>query len=143
MATIGQIADVVRNVAGDRVDLVGLMGPGIDPHLYRASEGDVVSLADADIVFYNGLHLEAKMADVFEKMSGSVTTVAVTDEIDRDELLNPPEFEGAYDPHVWFDVSKWMFGDRDDSRLAPPRVWTRCRTGESRGPPPGGPSLGG
>jgi len=108
VATIGQIADVVRNVAGDRVDLVGLMGPGIDPHLYRASEGDVVSLADADIVFYNGLHLEAKMADVFEKMGGSVTTVAVTDEIDRDELLNPPEFEGAYDPHVWFDVSKWM-----------------------------------
>lgn len=108
VATIGQIADVVRNVAGDRVDLVGLMGPGIDPHLYRASEGDVVSLADADIVFYNGLQLEAKMADVFEKMSGSVTTVAVTDEIGRDELLNPPEFEGAYDPHVWFDVSKWM-----------------------------------
>jgi manganese/zinc/iron transport system substrate-binding protein len=108
VATIGQIADVVRNVAGDRVDLVGLMGPGIDPHLYRASEGDVVSLAEADIVFYNGLHLEAKMADVFEKMGGSVTTVAVTDDIDRDELLNPPEFEGAYDPHVWFDVSKWM-----------------------------------
>jgi manganese/zinc/iron transport system substrate-binding protein len=108
VTTIGQIGDVVRNIAGDRVDLVELMGPGIDPHLYRASEGDVVSLADADIVFYNGLHLEAKMADVFEKMRGSVTTVAVTDEIDRDELLNPPEFEGAYDPHVWFDVSKWM-----------------------------------
>jgi manganese/zinc/iron transport system substrate-binding protein len=63
VATIGQIADVVQNVAGDRVDLVGLMGPGIDPHLYRASEGDVVTLAEADIVFYNGLHLEAKMAD--------------------------------------------------------------------------------
>lgn len=108
VTTIAQIGDVVKNVAGDRVDLVELMGPGIDPHLYRASEGDVVSLADADIVFYNGLHLEAKMADVFEKMRGSVTTVAVTDEIDRDELLNPPEFEGAYDPHVWFDVSKWM-----------------------------------
>ena len=108
VVTIGQIADVVRNVAGDRVDLVGLMGPGIDPHLYRASEGDVVSLAEADIVFYNGLHLEAKMADVFEKMGGSVTTVAVTDDIDRGELLNPPEFDGAYDPHVWFDVAKWM-----------------------------------
>jgi manganese/zinc/iron transport system substrate-binding protein len=108
VTTIGQIGDVVRNIAGTRVDLVELMGPGIDPHLYRASEGDVVSLAEADIVFYNGLHLEAKMADVFEKMRGSVTTVAVTDEIDRDELLSPPEFEGAYDPHVWFDVSKWM-----------------------------------
>lgn len=108
VTTIAQIGDVVKNIAGDRVDLVELMGPGIDPHLYRASEGDVVSLADADIVFYNGLHLEAKMADVFEKMRGSVTTVAVTDEIDRDQLLSPAEFEGAYDPHVWFDVSKWM-----------------------------------
>ena len=108
VTTIAQIGDVVKNIAGNRVDLVELMGPGIDPHLYRASEGDVVSLADADMVLYNGLHLEAKMADVFEKMRGSVTTVAVTDEIDRDELLNPPEFEGAYDPHVWFDVSKWM-----------------------------------
>ena len=108
VTTIAQIGDVVKNIAGDRVDLVELMGPGIDPHLYRASEGDVVSLADADMVFYNGLHLEAKMADVFEKMRGSVTTVAVTDEVDRDELLSPPEFEGAYDPHVWFDVSKWM-----------------------------------
>jgi len=108
VATIGQVADVVDNIAGDRAELEGLMGPGIDPHLYRASEGDVVSLADADIVFYNGLHLEAKMADVFEKMRGSVTTVAVTSEIDRNELLAPPEFEGAFDPHVWFDVSKWM-----------------------------------
>ena len=108
VATIGQVADVVDNIAGDRAELEGLMGPGIDPHLYRASEGDVVSLAEADIVFYNGLHLEAKMADVFEKMRGSVTTVAVTSEIDRNELLAPPEFEGAYDPHVWFDVSKWM-----------------------------------
>ncbi|MGH2697802.1 MAG: metal ABC transporter solute-binding protein, Zn/Mn family [Actinomycetota bacterium] len=108
VTTIGQIADVVANLAGDRVELVGLMGPGIDPHLYRASEGDVVSLAEADIVFYSGLHLEAKMADVFEKMRGSVTTVAVTEDLDRDELLSPPEFEGAYDPHVWFDVTKWM-----------------------------------
>ena len=108
VATIGQVADVVDNIAGDRAELEGLMGPGIDPHLYRASEGDVVSLAEADIVFYNGLHLEAKMADVFEKMRGAVATVAVTSEIDRDELLAPPEFEGAFDPHVWFDVTKWM-----------------------------------
>ncbi|MGH2749334.1 MAG: metal ABC transporter solute-binding protein, Zn/Mn family [Actinomycetota bacterium] len=108
VTTIGQVADVVDNLAGERAELVRLMGPGIDPHLYRASEGDVVTLAEADIVFYNGLHLEAKMADVFEKMRGSVTTVAVTSELDTNELLSPPEFQGAYDPHVWFDVTKWM-----------------------------------
>jgi manganese/zinc/iron transport system substrate-binding protein len=84
------------------------MGPGIDPHLYKASEGDVIRMASADIVVYNGLHLEGKMAGVFERMGNRIRTVAVTDGIDREKLLRPPEFEGAYDPHVWFDVTLWM-----------------------------------
>jgi len=109
VATIGMITDVVENVGGARVDVIGLMGPGIDPHLYTASEGDVSRLREADIVFYNGLHLEAQMASVLELMNESGSrTVAVTDGIARDILLAPPEFEGAYDPHVWFDVSMWM-----------------------------------
>jgi manganese/zinc/iron transport system substrate-binding protein len=65
-------------------------------------------MAEADIIFYNGLHLEAKMADVLEQMDGRVRTVAVTNRIERDVLLAPPEFEGNYDPHVWFDVTLWM-----------------------------------
>lgn len=109
VATIGMIADVVEQVGGERVTVVGLMGPGVDPHLYKASEGDVIRLAEADIVFYNGLHLEAKMAEVFERMQGRTRTVAVTDGIPRDLLLAPPAFAGAYDPHVWFDVSLWMY----------------------------------
>ena len=108
VATTGMIADIVKNIGGERVQVTGLMGPGVDPHLYKASEGDVQSLGEADVIFYNGLHLEAGMARVLERMHGYRRTVAVTDKIDRSMLFTPPEFKGAYDPHVWFDVSMWM-----------------------------------
>ena len=108
VTTIGMITDIVQNVGGDRVNATGLMGSGIDPHLYKASEGDVARLAGADLIFYNGLHLEGKIAGVLERMQDQIKTVAVTQDIDRAVLLAPPEFEGAYDPHVWFDVTLWM-----------------------------------
>ena len=106
--TIGMITDIVRNVGGDRVEVTGLMGPGVDPHLYKASESDVSALQDADVIFYNGLHLEAGISGVLERMSDNRKVVAVTDTIDRSQLYSPPEYEGAYDPHIWFDVSLWM-----------------------------------
>ncbi len=108
VTTVGMINDIVQNVGGERVEVTGLMGPGVDPHLYKASEGDVSRMAEADVIFYNGLHLEAKMGEVLEKMEGRVRTVAVTAGIDQSSLLAPPEFEGSFDPHVWFDVSLWM-----------------------------------
>ncbi|NIM93441.1 MAG: zinc ABC transporter solute-binding protein [Anaerolineales bacterium] len=109
VATIGMITDIVENVGGERVDVTGLMGPGVDPHLYAASEGDVVRLEGADVIFYNGLHLEAQMANVLERMAEAGSrTVPVTEGIAQDLLLSPPEFEGAFDPHVWFDVTLWM-----------------------------------
>jgi manganese/zinc/iron transport system substrate-binding protein len=109
VTTIGMIADIVKNVGGEHVQVTGLMGPGIDPHLYKASENDVQSLQEADLVFYNGLHLEAQMGEVLERMNDfGIKTVAVTDKIDRSILQSPPEFAGNYDPHVWFDVSLWM-----------------------------------
>ena len=108
VATTGMIAEAAAEIGGDRVDVRGMMGPGVDPHLYKASEGDVVRMASADVVFYNGLHLEGKLSEVFERMRNRVRTVAVTDGIDRGRLLRPPGFEGAYDPHVWFDVTLWM-----------------------------------
>jgi manganese/zinc/iron transport system substrate-binding protein len=108
VTTIGMISDIVQNVGGARVNATGLMGPGIDPHLYKASEGDVARLAGADLIFYNGLHLEGRMSGVLERMQDRVKTVAVTHDIDRAILMAPPEFEGAYDPHVWFDVTLWM-----------------------------------
>ena len=107
VTTIGMITDIVNVVGGDHVKVTGLMGPGIDPHLYKATAGDVSRLSGADIIFYNGLHLEAKLSEVLERMSNRVKTVAITDRIDRSMLLTPPEFEGAYDPHVWFDVTLW------------------------------------
>ena len=108
VTTIGMITDIVGNVGGDRVEVIGLMGPGVDPHLYKASAGDVQKLNSASLIFYNGLHLESKMADILAKMSGNTKTVAVTDAVDRSLLLTPPEFEGQYDPHLWFDVTLWM-----------------------------------
>jgi manganese/zinc/iron transport system substrate-binding protein len=108
VATIGMITDVAQNVGGERVSVTGLMGPGVDPHLYKASEGDVGRLSEADVIFYNGLHLEAKMGEVLQQMSGWTKTVAVTNDIDEALLLSPPEFEGAHDPHVWFDVALWI-----------------------------------
>ena len=108
VTTIGMVTDIVKNVGGERVEVTGLMGPGVDPHLYKASAGDVQRLTSAQLIFYNGLHLESKMGDILAKMSGDTKTVAVTDAVDRSLLLRPPEFEGQYDPHLWFDVPLWM-----------------------------------
>lgn len=108
VTTIGMITDVVKNVGGENVEAVGMMGPGVDPHLYKPTAKDIERLNSAHIIFYNGLHLEAKMGDILSKMSGETKAVAVTDGIDKALLLSPPEFEGQYDPHVWFDVMLWM-----------------------------------
>ena len=108
VATTSMVADLVSNVAGARAEVDALMGPGIDPHVYKASEGDVQTLAEADVIFYNGLHLEAKLSDVLERIEGRIVTAAVTDGIERERLIHSPQFEGAYDPHVWFDVALWI-----------------------------------
>lgn len=108
VATIGMIADVAKEVGKDHVRVSSLMGEGVDPHLYKASPGDVRAMSDADIVLYNGLHLEGRMADVIVKMAGRRTVAQVTDSIDEKLLREPPEFQGQFDPHIWFDVSLWM-----------------------------------
>ena len=110
MATTGMIADVVRNVGGERVQVIQMMGAGVDPHLYKASEGDVQRLQNADIIFYNGLHLESRMGEILEKLNGfGKTTVAVGDAIPADLLISPPEFQGFHDPHVWMDAKLWRY----------------------------------
>jgi len=109
VATTGMITDIAQVVGGEHVKVRGLMGPGVDPHLYKASAGDVALLSGADLIFYNGLHLEGKMSEIFEQMKKrGIDTVAVTDSIDRSLLETPPQFQGNYDPHVWFDVTMWM-----------------------------------
>lgn len=107
VATTGMITDVVKEIAGDSVQLYGLMGPGVDPHLFKPSKGDIDQLTQADIVFYNGLYLEAKMASVLEKMQGSKRTVAVGEAVADSLLVHPDEYEGHPDPHIWFDLTLW------------------------------------
>ncbi|GGW56553.1 manganese/zinc/iron transport system substrate-binding protein [Winogradskyella epiphytica] len=99
------ITDLVKNIAGDSINLQGLMGSGVDPHLYKASEGDVSKLVKADIIFYNGLHLEGKLVDVFEKMgSQTKTPVALGEALDKSTLIGSEYFASNYDPHVWFNI---------------------------------------
>jgi manganese/zinc/iron transport system substrate-binding protein len=106
--TTGQIADVVKNIGGDKVEVISLMGPGVDPHLYQASQGDIKKLNNAEIIYYNGLHLEGKMGEIFEKMSKSKPTVAVADSIPEEMLLSDATNSKAHDPHVWFDIKAWI-----------------------------------
>jgi manganese/zinc/iron transport system substrate-binding protein len=108
VATTSIVADLVSTIGGERVAVQALMGPGVDPHLYKASEGDITRMGSADLIFYSGLHLEGRMTEVFEQMAQrGRRSVAVTAGLDPSALLSPPEFKGNYDPHVWFDVSLW------------------------------------
>jgi manganese/zinc/iron transport system substrate-binding protein len=108
VATTGMIGDLAGSIGGDRVLVRTLMGPGVDPHLYKARASDVRALAYAGLVLFNGLHLEAAMGEVLEKMDAWAPTVAVTERIGRGLLLELPGYPGNFDPHVWFDVSLWM-----------------------------------
>jgi manganese/zinc/iron transport system substrate-binding protein len=107
VTTVNFLADMASRIGGDRVEAESLMGPGVDPHLYKASAGDVGTLREADVVLYGGLELEGRMADLLEELSAERRTVAVTEDMPRGQLLRPAEFEGKYDPHVWFDVPLW------------------------------------
>ncbi|NNE71426.1 MAG: zinc ABC transporter solute-binding protein [Rhodothermales bacterium] len=108
VATTSMIAELVREVGGERVEVEGLMGPGVDPHLYKASEGDVARMSRADVIFYNGLHLEGKMAELFEQMGTlRIPTFPLADAVPEDSLLMSEYFTGNYDPHIWFDASLW------------------------------------
>lgn len=109
------LGDVVRQIAGDKVDLIVLMGPGIDPHQYQASSSDLNKLLNADVIFYGGLHLESKLAEVLEKVAdGGKTTINTSRTIPKEALLyaedNGAEAEEpVYDPHIWFNIDLWRY----------------------------------
>jgi len=108
VATTGMVADLARAVGGDAVVVEALMGPGVDPHLYKASAGDLQRLRAADLILYNGLGLEGKMGDLFVELKDKGREVApVTSDLPQDRLLEPEELAGHYDPHVWFDTALW------------------------------------
>lgn len=108
VTTTAMIADAAREVGGERARVASLMGEGVDPHLYKASPGDIRAMSQAGLILYNGLHLEGRMGDVLARLAARQPTVRVTDSIPPERLREPPEFEGEADPHVWFDVSLWI-----------------------------------
>lgn len=107
--SIGMIADVARNIGGDVVSVEGLMGPGVDPHGYRPSAGDINLLGDADIILYGGLSLEGRMIETFERIaeSGNTPTIAVSDSIPASLRIASDYTGQSWDPHAWFDVTLW------------------------------------
>jgi len=100
------IADVIKQLSGDLVEVEALMGPGVDPHLYKASAGDVKRMTNADMVVYNGLHLEGRMGEVFENIKDKII-FAANENLDESLLLDFETNPGYFDPHVWFDVQMW------------------------------------
>lgn len=101
------VADLVKRVGGDRVAVESLMGPGVDPHGYIPTAGDRARLEGAHLVFFNGLHLEGKMTDTFEKSRRRFRAFAVTRDIPETDLRAADTDGGPHDPHVWFDVKLW------------------------------------
>lgn len=100
----------MRNIAGQHAQVESLMGPGVDPHLYRTKPSDLLKLQEADIVFYNGLHLEGRIADSLEQLGQRKPVVPLTERL-LDEhdprLISPAGNAGVHDPHVWHDVALW------------------------------------
>lgn len=109
VTTIGMITNIVEVVGGDEVEVKGLMGPGVDPHLYKASHGDMERLDQADIIFYGGLHLEGKLNDIFKKLGNQKPVAAISQNIDKAVLRSGQDTGGTeFDPHIWFNVKHWI-----------------------------------
>jgi manganese/zinc/iron transport system substrate-binding protein len=109
VCTTGIIADACQELLRgvDSIEVIALMGPGVDPHLYKATQGDIKKLMRADLIVYNGLHLEGKMTDLFDKMDNR-NKLAAAEAIPAARLINNSDFVGANDPHVWFDAQLWQ-----------------------------------
>ncbi|OCX61504.1 manganese transporter [Lysinibacillus sp. AR18-8] len=107
VATTGQIADAIKEISGDHLQVSALMGPGVDPHLYKATQSDLSKLDKAEVIFYNGLHLEGQMLDIFEQMAKDKTVLAVGETLDEKQLLASDTDAMLHDPHIWFDIELW------------------------------------
>lgn len=107
VATTGMLYDAVLNIAGEKMSHESIMGPGVDPHLYKATQGDLAKLNKGDLIVYNGILLEGKMSEILKKLGRNKPTLAAAETIPDSLLLLSAKYEGAYDPHVWFDVSRW------------------------------------
>jgi len=109
VSTTGMLHDAVINIGGDKIKAHPIMGPGVDPHLYKATQGDLRKLREADIVIYNGLSLEGKMEDILDKLGKNKPTIAAAEKVPKENLITAVDYQNSYDPHVWFDVSLWQY----------------------------------
>ncbi|MCA0982859.1 zinc ABC transporter substrate-binding protein [Halobacillus yeomjeoni] len=109
VTTIAQIGDVVKNVGGEHVNVESLMGPGTDPHLYKPVSSDIEKMDQAEVIFYNGHHLEGQMNSVFKKMKKQKPTYPVAEAVPEEMMDADPENPEIYDPHVWFDIEMWKY----------------------------------
>ena len=107
--TTGMIADTARIVGGEAVLVEQLMGPGVDPHLYKATQSDLHRLTNADIILYNGLHLEGRMVDIMSRMDRYTESMAVAEAVPEELLRILDDYPGNQDPHIWFDLSLWRY----------------------------------
>lgn len=109
VATTGMIGDAVTIIGGDRVEVETLMGPGVDPHLYRQTRRDIVALTRADAVFWHGLALELQLEEFLDRLSGHTPVYAVGEAVPEEARLPAGDFAGQFDPHVWMDPSRWRY----------------------------------
>ena len=108
VTTTAMVTDMVHHVAGSHAVVTGLIGTGVDPHLFKATRHDIKQLYEAEMVFYSGLMLEGRMQEMLVQMnSASHPVIAITEQLDESFLRSPPEFKGHFDPHVWMDVAAW------------------------------------
>jgi manganese/zinc/iron transport system substrate-binding protein len=107
IATTGMIADAARQVGGDLVDVTALMGPGVDPHAYRQTRSDIVATAQADLVLWNGLYLEAQLEEFLLELGETRPVIAVAEAIPETQLIGSEDYEGRFDPHVWMNPNLW------------------------------------
>lgn len=105
--TTSMIGDLASQIAGDRARVEHIMGAGIDPHQYKATPGDANLLNRADVIFYNGLNLEARMTDMLESMKRRKTVIRLSDHIEEEKIIQTYEGANIPDPHIWFDVGLW------------------------------------
>ncbi|WP_224824131.1 metal ABC transporter solute-binding protein, Zn/Mn family [Cognatishimia sp. MH4019] len=107
VTTTGMIGDAVKEVGGDLVEVRTLMGPGVDPHAYRQTRSDIVAMANADLVLWHGLYLEAQMEGFLGELAGQTSVVAVAEQLPRNLLIGHDDYDDKFDPHVWMNPNLW------------------------------------
>ncbi len=135
VATTGMIADAVRELGGQRVDVKALMGPGVDPHAYRQTRTDIVAMTRADIVIWHGLYLEAQMQEVLQRLGRKRTVIAIAEELPKNVLLTHDVYKNKFDPHVWMNPRLWakvIVALRDKLSAAFPDAGTVFRANAKR-----------